>query len=419
MPTPEAVAAAPDFAALAGACEGVAAPDAAEWAEHRRVAAAAMIEQGIDAVVVEPGANLLWLTGLGWHRSERPLLALVRAGGELDVLCPAFETRTVLERVPELPLRPWREHEDPFAVLARAVPSLARARIAIDPSLRSFVGAGLRAALPDARWLEQDLVLGPARAIKRPAELARLRRANEVTKRAIEAVAQRVVVGTRQSEIAAWMHEALLATGMVEPWALALVGASASFPHGSGEDRAVAPGDVVLVDTGASLFGYRSDITRTWVVGEPDAAVRRAWQTVAAAQQAAFAAIRPGVRTGAVDAAARAVMAEAGYGADDRYFTHRLGHGIGLEVHEPPYLVGGGTMTLQPGMTMSNEPGIYVPGAFGVRIEDILLVTRDGADVFGPPVPPSLDVRPTSARPLVACAATAPPARCSRARTPA
>jgi Xaa-Pro dipeptidase len=188
---------------------------------------------------------------------------------------------------------------------------------------------------------------------------------------------------------------ALVAAGMVEPWALALVGASASLPHGSRQDRAVAPGDVVLVDTGASLHGYRSDITRTWVVGEPDAAVRRAWQTVAAAQQAAFAASRPGVRTGAVDAAARAVMAEAGYGADDRYFTHRLGHGIGLEVHEPPYLVGGGTTELVPGMTMSNEPGIYVPGSFGVRLEDIVLVTRDGVDVFGPPVGPALDVRPT------------------------
>ncbi|MFO0635188.1 MAG: M24 family metallopeptidase [Nannocystaceae bacterium] len=243
--------------------------------------------------------------------------------------------------------------------------------------------------------IEQDLVLGPCRAVKRPAELARLRRANEVTKQAIEAVAERVVVGTPQTQIAAWMHEALVAAGMVEPWALALVGASASLPHGSRQDRAVAPGDVVLVDTGASLHGYRSDITRTWVVGEPDAAVRRAWQTVAAAQQAAFAAIRPGVRTGAVDAAARAVMAEAGYGADDRYFTHRLGHGIGLEVHEPPYLVGGGTTELVPGMTMSNEPGIYVPGSFGVRLEDIVLVTRDGVDVFGPPVGPALDVRPT------------------------
>ncbi|HWB79557.1 MAG TPA: M24 family metallopeptidase, partial [Nannocystaceae bacterium] len=188
---------------------------------------------------------------------------------------------------------------------------------------------------------------------------------------------------TTQEEVAALVDAALTAAGLVDAWTLALVGPNASFPHGTGASRTVAAGDVVLVDTGASLHGYRSDISRTWVVGEPSEAVTRAYAAVAAAQKAALATIRPGVQARAVDAAARAVILEAGYGPDDRYFTHRLGHGIGLEVHEPPYLVGGNELVLEAGMTMSDEPGIYVPDGFGIRLEDIVAVTDDGAEVFG------------------------------------
>jgi Xaa-Pro dipeptidase len=277
----------------------------------------------------------------------------------------------------------WREHDSPYARLADAFAGLARATIALDPTMRQFVAHGLARAMPDARWIADDEVVGHCRLRKQPPELARLRRANEVTKAAIRAVASKVEVGTSSEAIATWMEQALVAAGLRDPWVLALVGPAASFPHGTAEPGVVRDGDAVLVDTGASLHGYRSDITRTFVVGKPSAALRRAWDTVAAAQRAALAAIRPGVTTGSVDAAARAVMAEAGYGADDRYFTHRLGHGIGLEVHEPPYLVGGGTLVLEPGMTMSDEPGIYVPGELGVRIEDIVAVTPEGAEVFG------------------------------------
>jgi Xaa-Pro dipeptidase len=385
---PDARATAPAddaFSELRGACDGVTAPDAAEWAEHRTRVQANLRAAAIDALVVEPGAGMAYLSGIGWGRSERPFVLVLPAEGDPVIVCPSFEERTATERASGLELVLWREHEDPAVALAEVVRRRAGAkpRLAIEPSTRRFVTTGLARALAGTVLVDDD-VLGAARIRKTDVELARLRRANEATKRALAAVAARIRVGTPQDQIGAWTEAALVAAGMVEPWALALVGPNASFPHGTSQRRAVEPGDVVLIDTGASLHGYRSDITRTFVVGRVDQDVERAWTTVARAQQAAFDAIAPGVRCGAVDAAARAVMDESGFGRDDRWFTHRLGHGIGLEVHEAPYLVGKSEVVLAPGMTMSNEPGVYVPGAFGVRLEDIVVVTEQGADVFGP-----------------------------------
>lgn len=371
------------FAGLVGACEGITGADAHEHEANREAARARMRALDIAAVIAEPGASLEWLGGPRWHRSERPLLVLLPREGEPKLLCPAFEQRTVAERTAGLPLVLWREHDDPFAKLRDATKGLERARIALEPSMRRFVAEGLQRAWPKATIVPGDPVLGPCRIRKQPAELARLRRANEVTQRAIAVAAEQVRVGTTQEQVAELVSRALATAGLVDPWVLALVGPNASFPHGTGSSRTVAAGDVVLVDTGAALFGYRSDITRTWVVGEPSDAVARAFAAVAAAQKAALAAIRPGVAAKTVDAAARAVIVEAGYGPDDRYFTHRLGHGIGLEVHEPPYLVGNGELLLEPGMTMSDEPGIYVPEAFGIRLEDIVAVTEGGCEVFG------------------------------------
>ncbi len=373
------------FAELHGACDGVPEPTTAEWAEHRTRVQAGLRAAAIDALVVEPGAGMAYLSGIAWGRSERPFVLVLPAEGEPVIVCPSFEQRTATERASGLPLVLWREHEDSAVALAQVVRRVAgaRPRVAIEPSTRRFVAAGLARALEGVVLVDDD-VLGAERIRKTDVELARLRRANEATKRALAAVAARIRIGTPQQRIGAWTEAALVAAGMVDPWALALVGPNASFPHGTSQTRAVARGDVVLVDTGASLFGYRSDITRTFVVGEPSDRVAKAWATVAQAQRAAFEAIAPGVRCGAVDAAARAVMDDAGFGRDDRWFTHRLGHGIGLEVHEPPYLVGGSELVLAPGMTMSNEPGLYEPGAFGVRLEDIVVVTEAGADVFGP-----------------------------------
>jgi Xaa-Pro dipeptidase len=226
--------------------------------------------------------------------------------------------------------------------------------------------------------------------IKSERELARLRRVNEATKAAVRLAAQYVEPGMTEDAIATLVREAQAAAGLSQIWVLALTGPNAAFPHGTRNGRPLESGDLILVDTGGALHGYRSDITRTWAVGTPSDAQRKAWDTVLAAQEAALAALKPGVACADVDAAARGVIEEAGYGAGYDKFTHRLGHGIGLQVHEEPYLVRGNRLALAPGMTFSNEPGIYVPGSLGVRLEDIVAVTADGAEVFGPR-PRSLD----------------------------
>lgn len=220
--------------------------------------------------------------------------------------------------------------------------------------------------------------------IKSAAELACLRRANQATKAALAAVAAHVRAGMRQSDVAALVREAQGAAGLGSIWALVLFGPDAAYPHGTESDRVLVEGDLILVDTGGALHGYCSDITRTWAFGAPDDQQRRIWDIVSEAQRAAMARIRPGVRCSEVAAAARAVVAAAGHGDGYQRFTHRLGHGIGLNVHEHPYLVRGNDLVLAPGMTMSNEPGLYLPGRLGVRIEDIVAVTEDGAEVFGP-----------------------------------
>lgn len=377
------------WAVLAGFCDGVAAPDADERAGHRERLARALHDAGHVALVAEPGATMMHLGGAQWGRSERPFLMVLPRTGAPWWVVPAFEERTAREQLGDAVVRPWQEHESPYAIAAAglAEAGLTAGTVAVEPQLRHFIVEGLRAALGAGRVVDGAAVVEATRMRKQPAELARLRRANEATKAALRLVATTAVrEGMRQSELAEHVRLAQERAGLSDVWVLALFGPNAAFPHGTASDRELHEGDLVLVDTGGSLHGYRSDITRTWALGRPPAAARRAWEVVARAQRAAIAAIRPGVACGDVDAAARAVVEAAGFGSGYQRFTHRLGHGIGLEVHEHPYLVPGSTRILEPGMTMSDEPGIYEPDAFGVRLEDIVAVTDDGCEVFGPQV---------------------------------
>lgn len=377
------------WAALDGLCDGIAPPDDDERAGHRERLRRALHDAGHDALVVEPGATMQYLTGVRWGRSERPFLLVLPRTGEPLWVGPAFEERTAREQLRDAPLRVWQEHEQPYAIVKAALAErgLHERSVAVEPQLRNFVVEGLRRVLGAGRVVDGAAVVDGCRMRKQPGELARLRRANEATKAALRMVATTSMrEGMRQSELARLVVAAQERAGLSDVWVLALFGPNAAFPHGTAHDRALAEGDVVLVDTGGSLQGHRSDITRTWALGTPPPEARRAWSVVAEAQRAAFDAIAPGATCGAVDAAARAVIEAAGHGSGYRSFTHRLGHGIGLEVHEPPYLVMGSTRVLEPGMTMSNEPGIYVPGSFGVRIEDIVAVTDDGCETFGPRV---------------------------------
>jgi Xaa-Pro dipeptidase len=375
------------LAALAGACEGVPAIAKAEYEARIEQVRGRLRELELAAVIVEAGTDMLWLGGPRWGRSERALLLVIPVQGEARLIGPAFEAGTLAARTGGLSfaIDTWDEHEDPHAL---ALATLAkRGPIVVGSDTRSFVVEGLRRVAPKRGWQQATEVIEPLRRRKSVAELAILCRANEVTKRAIAVAATRLREGMHEHEFADEMRAALEAAGLVDNWVLPLFGPNAAFPHGTPEGRTLRDGDLVLVDTGGFLHGYASDITRTWAFGDPaaiDDRRRKAWDTVRAAQAAALAAIRPGVRCADVDAAAREVVAAAGFDGDYADFTHRLGHGIGMQVHEPPYLVRDGEHRLEPGNTMSNEPGIYRPGEFGIRLEDIVAVTEDGAETFGP-----------------------------------
>jgi len=259
----------------------------------------------------------------------------------------------------------------------------ARGRVGVSPTTRHFIVDGLTAATQSHSFENGKSVIDGCRMRKSTAEIALLRTANIATQSALAAVAEHVRPGMTEEDIRVMVHAAQRAAGLQDTWALVASGPRAAFPHGTRQEARVKAGEFLLVDTGGALHGYQSDITRTWPIGDVSQADARVWQVVLHAQRAARAAIRPGTTCGAVDAAARAVMEHHGFGAHYERFTHRLGHGIGLEGHEAPYFVRDSKVVLAPGMTLSNEPGIYIPGKLGIRIEDIVLVTRSGVEVFG------------------------------------
>jgi Xaa-Pro dipeptidase len=338
----------------------------------------------LGAYVAEPGVNQRYLAGVRWWASERPFLLVLAANGGVGWICPAFEEYRAREQLGDARIFSWHEHEDPFAVATNAVHHLGGSGvIGIDAEARSWIGRGL--ARDGSREVVTSDHVAHVRMSKSPQEIALLRRANEATKAALRAVAGQFRTGMRQSEARALVEQAQRDAGLVEIWALVLFGAAAALPHGTAEDRRLAADDVVLVDTGGSLHGYQSDVTRSWTVGRGIEGWSRAYGVTSAAQQAAVAMIRTGVTCGSVDDAARAVIGESGYGRAYEHFTHRLGHGIGLEVHEPPYLVPGNAQVLGSGMVTSVEPGIYVAGRFGVRLEDIVVVRGEGAEILGAP----------------------------------
>jgi len=309
------------------------------------------------------------------------------AAGQPIWVGPAFEEGRLVEQLGHNRVLTWQEDVSPYPRVGEALRKVGVAKsdtVAIDPDARGFVIAGLREALGRRRVVLGGEVVDGCRMVKTAPELERLRRANEATKAALHEAAKHLTPGMHEDTFAELVREAQAQAGLSEIWALVLFGPNASFPHGTAERRPLREGELVLVDTGGSLHGYRSDITRTWPIGKVSDPLRRAWETVLEAQSAAMASIRPGVRCATVDGAARSVITKAGYGSGFEQFTHRLGHGIGLQVHERPYLRPANPQILGPGMTMSNEPGIYVPGSFGVRIEDVVAVTEDGVKVFGP-----------------------------------
>jgi Xaa-Pro dipeptidase len=361
---------------------------ASERRDRRARLGRILAAQGADAIVMESGTTMSYLTGVTWGRSERLFALVVTAEGAHLWLCPAFEeSKARLSIDAESKgdvIVAWQEHEYPYKPLASALRERRCERVLVEPQLRCVFAERLAREIGRERVRLGDEAVIALRAKKDVHEIALLRRASELTQLAIQAVAPTLVPGLTGVEIGARIDRAHQRLGMRSPWNLSLIGAAAALPHGDPNAKPLEKGSVLLMDTGGSFHGYQSDVTRTWIFdASPDADVERAWNAVRDAQLRAFDAIRPGALCKSVDAAARAVIAERGFGAGYAALTHRLGHGIGMEGHEDPYFDGGNEVKLESGMTLSNEPGIYVPQKFGVRLEDIVLVTETGADHFG------------------------------------
>jgi Xaa-Pro dipeptidase len=356
----------------------------AERAARRARLGGLLAGAGLDALLVEPGATLRYLTGVDWGRSERLFGLVVTADGAHFWIAPAFERERAQKTTGAGTVVTWQEDEYAYAPLAAALRERRATRVAIDPDVRHRFVTGLAAELGAPHVLDGGPLVTALRGTKDAHELALLRRANELTQQSLRAVGARLADGTTGVELAEMVTWAQHRLGLRNVWNLSLIGPAAAFPHGDDQPTVVEPGAVVLVDTGGELHDYQSDNTRTWVQGgKPSERVATIWHAVRDAQRAAFDAIAPGALCRTVDEAARGVLGAAGFGPSYACFTHRLGHGIGTEGHEPPYLDGGSTHVLEPGMTFSNEPGVYLRGELGLRIEDIVVVTADGADHFG------------------------------------
>ncbi len=334
--------------------------------------------QGFAALVVAPSPDLAYLCGYGPMPLERPTLLVLRPGVDTLMLVPHLEIPLAAAspggRV--FQLVGWADGDDPYDAAARLLPT--GGRIGVGDRMWAAHLMGLQAAVPDATFEPASAVLGRLRAVKDDDELVALRRAGRAADETFRQILGGRFQGRREEEIAADLGDLLVANGHTRAaFTIVASGPNAASPHHEPGGRTILPKDAVVMDFGGELAGYFSDTTRTVVVGEAPEGFREVYELVHEAQEAAFRAVRPSIAAGEVDAAARDIITAAGYGD---LFIHRTGHGIGLEVHEPPYLVRGNTAELSPGCTFSIEPGIYVEGRFGVRIEDIVAVTPEGAE---------------------------------------
>lgn len=357
----------------------------ADYEARREKARRFMAELGISGLFLTGSTNLVYFTGVQWRRSERTFGALLSRKKEPIWVCPAFELARARELIPQdQEVRTWEEHESPYQVIAGIMKDLGSStgKLALGPTVRMFVYFGLRRDAAHLEIVNGAPITEGCRGVKTPKEIKYMDLANRITKMAYQEGFKHLHEGMSQRELADYVrqaHQRMGVTGGGWPQ----YGPNTAFPHGSRQLRSLKKGDVILIDGGCSVAGYRSDVTRTVVFGRPTDRQRRIWGIVRKAQQAAYRSVRPGVPCEEIDRAARRVIEEAGFGPDYKYFGHRLGHGIGLEGHEYPYLVRGNKLPLQPGMTFSNEPGIYIYGEFGVRIEDCFVVTEDGYRVLG------------------------------------
>ena len=354
-----------------------------------------MREQNISALLIEPGASLVYFTGIQWWRSERLTAAILPVEGEIGIVTPFFEEPSIQESL-AVPgdVRVWQEDEDPIALVAGWLKDrkLGSGRIGIEESVRFFASDGLARALPHAKIVPGAPVVRGCRMIKSPAEIALMQTATDITLAAYRDVHKKVQAGMTSRDISGLMTAAMRERGANPEFALVLLNDAAAYPHGSDKPQKVVEGGIVLMDCGCTVQGYQADVSRTFVFGTPSKEQRTVWEQVRRGQAIAYEAAQIGRPAGSVDDAVRGWYESIGYGP--RYalpgLSHRTGHGIGLEGHEPVNLVHGETTPLAAGMCFSNEPGLYFPGKFGVRLEDCFHMTESGPRWFSTP-PTSID----------------------------
>jgi Xaa-Pro dipeptidase len=345
----------------------------------------------MDALVLMGGTSMDYFTGIKWYVSERTLAAVIPVKGSAFLVTPKFEEERALEQARIGPLgadaqvMPWEEDEDPYALIAKGLRDrgLGSGTIGLEETTRFVFADSMSHALPQARFVSGTPISAGCRMIKDAHEIALMQHASNVTLAAYEAAWKTLTDGMTQPQFQELVSAAHRTLGF-EGSAGAQIGIYSALPHGSTTPQVIREGSIILIDGGCKVEGYSSDISRTFVLGKATQRMKDVFEIELRAQSAALAAARPGVPAESVDAAARKVIADGGFGPGYKYFTHRVGHGMGMDGHEWPYLVKGNTRPLRPGMVFSDEPGIYIPGEFGIRLEDDMLITESGARLFTP-----------------------------------
>lgn len=353
-----------------------------------------MQRQGIDAIVMIGGTSLVYFTGIHWWNSERLFVCVIPQKGAPFYVSPAFEEDRAREQMRSAPggadgkVYTWQEDENPYALVARGLKDLGltSGKLGIEERVTFVFSDGIRKAAPGFEVVSATPITAGCRSIKSPAELKLMQLANDITLSVYEATWKSIQPGITNAQVSEWIGAAYELVGFPGD-ASCQVDEYSALPHGSIQPQTLKEGSIVLIDDGCNVDGYESDISRTFTIGKPTDKMKRVFDVVHRAQAAALAAARPGVACGSVDAAARKVIDDAGFGPGYAHFTHRVGHGIGMDGHEWPYLVRGNPQLLEAGMCFSDEPGIYLRGEFGVRLEDDMHITEGGARLFTPQSP--------------------------------
>ncbi len=358
-----------------------------------------MAEHKLDAIVLAGGTSLLYFTGMRWGSSERLFAVVIPRVGAPYLVCPAFEEDRAREQLALGPMQhtdvaTWQEDESPFERVAQGLKDrgLVTGRIGVEETMKFVFADGIGGAAPALKVASATPVTAGCRMIKDAHEIELMRLACQVTLRCYEAVYRALQPGMTQSQAASLIGSAYSRLGF-PGFASVQVGEYTALPHGSIQPQIIRDGTIVMIDDGCTVEGYQSDITRTFVLGKANDKMKQVFDIVHRAQAAALKAARPGLPLEAVDAAAREVVIAGGYGPGFKYFTHRVGHGMGMDGHEWPYLVKNNmfgwerALKAQPGMVFSDEPGIYIRGEFGVRLEDDMYVTANGAELMTPQSP--------------------------------